>query len=245
MVDITLHGSGVYAITSLACGRVYVGSTVNFGARWRAHRAELRRGRHRTPKLQEAWDLHGERRFAFAILEIVPDITALRLREQSWLDFLDTADHGLNTLHLVDPTAEWTIERRAAMSAKRMGHPVSAETREKLRQINLGKKTHTEESKAKLRAWNAGKKMPPDAIARTAASWTGRKHSPASIAKMRETKKAMYATDAVRHPWKGRKHSPEAIAKLTGLRRSQETREKVSQARRAYFAKRTGQGVLF
>jgi group I intron endonuclease len=236
MVDTPLHCSGVYAIVSLACGRMYIGSTVAFGTRWRWHRNELRRGRHGTPKLQGAWSLYGEGNFSFAILEIVPDRAKLFAREQYWLDFLETADYGLNTLHIVDQLPQWTAERRAAMSVKRMGHPVSAETREKLRQANLGKKTHSIESKARLRALNLGKKMPPNAIARTAASWTGKKHSPESREKMSMTTKMMFAA-GYQHPWKGRKHSPETIAKLKGRKVSPETRAKVSRARKAYFAR--------
>jgi hypothetical protein len=113
-------------------------------------------------------------------------------REQWWLDFLDAADSGLNTCHIVDELPPWTMERRAALSAKRMGHPVSAETREKLRQANLGKKTHSAESKARLRELNLGKKMPPDAIARTAAAWKGRKHTSDTRAKLSAIRKAMY-----------------------------------------------------
>lgn len=245
MVDSTLHGSGVYSILSKACGRLYVGSTVNFRNRWKQHKTDLRRKVHRSSKLQDAWLLYGEDNFSFTILEVVPDRSMIYLREQFWLDFLDAADRGFNTLHLVDPTAKWAEGRRAAMSAKRMGHTVSEETREKLRQANLGKKTHTAESKAKLSAWNAGKKMSPDAIARTAAAWTGRKHSVASRVKMSETRKKMFADGTLKSPLKGRKLPPETIAKLTGLRRSKETRAKVSQARRAYFARLSAQGILF
>ena len=160
MVDTTLLTSGVYAIRSQACGRVYVGSSVDIRKRWTQHRNELHRGVHRTAKLQTAWALYGEDNFLFTILEAIPDRVLLREREQFWLDTLHAADCGFNTLHMVDTLPDWTPERRASQSLKRMGHQVSAETREKLRQANLGKK-HTEESKALRRAWSTGRKMPP------------------------------------------------------------------------------------
>lgn len=232
MVASILRCAGVYAITSLACRRIYVGSSVNIGRRWIWHRAELHRGRHCAKKLQDVWMLHGEKNLSFAILEIVTEVGELRAREQYWLDFLSAADYGLNTLHMVDNLGPWTRERRAAMSAKRMGHPVSAETREKLRQANLGKKTHTEESKAKLRAANLGKKMSADAIARTAAYWTGRTHSPETRQKISAAHKLLYANGYI-NPAKGRKLPPETIAKLIGRKHSQETKDKLSKIRRA------------
>lgn len=231
MVDTTLYKSGVYAITSIACGRIYVGSSIDIGRRWLWHRNELRRGRHKTAKLQQAWHLYGEDNFSFAILEMVQGKDALLDREQFWLDFLEAADYGFNMLHIVDKWPQWTPERRAAMSVKLTGRPVSTETRQKLRQANLGK-TYSEESKEKRRVWSSGRKMSPEAIAKTAAYWTGRKHSPEAREKMSQARKAMYANGCP-HPWKGRKHLPETIAKLAGRLVSQETRLKQSIARKA------------
>lgn len=230
MVATTVYISGIYAITSLACGRMYVGSSTNILARWRAHISELRQGRGRSSRLQEAWRTYGEGRFSFAILEIVSDKSTLLEREQRWLDYLEAADYGFNMRHIVD-RPDWTPERRAKMSAKRMGHAVSPETREKLRQANLGK-THSEESKEKRRIWSSNRKMSPEAVAKTATYWMGRKHSPETRAKISEARKVMYANGAS-HPWRGRKHSAETIAKLTGRHISPETRLKISKARKA------------
>ena len=43
----------------------YVGSAVNFGARWKEHRHVLKRGTHHSCHLQNAWVKHGEDAFVF------------------------------------------------------------------------------------------------------------------------------------------------------------------------------------
>ena len=80
---------GVYTITNLENGKVYVGSTCNsFGKRWGNHLWMLNVGKHRNPHLQSAWKLYGATAFQFNVLELLDgneDIT--RAREQFWLDY--------------------------------------------------------------------------------------------------------------------------------------------------------------
>jgi len=77
--------SGIYAIACLPTGDVYVGSSVNTGLRLRVHRWQMRAGRHANSKLQGAWNLYGEDRFEFKLLEEVGDVDTLVAREQSWM----------------------------------------------------------------------------------------------------------------------------------------------------------------
>lgn len=60
------------------------------------------------------------------------------------------------------PQSEETRRKRSIALKGRKGHPLSLETREKLRQHNLGKKrTLTEEARAKISAANKGKTRKP------------------------------------------------------------------------------------
>ena len=197
MADQTLHLSGIYVIRSIACGRIYIGSSYNVYNRWKEHRRLLAVGKHHSYKLQASWNKHESTNFSIDILEVVNDKTLRLKREQFWMDFLSTCkgDRGFNVRVQADsnlgtkfPFRPKSHSHRAAISAARQGHPVSQETRAKLRAANLGKKTHTIASKEKLRSANLGKKMSPDAIARTAASWRGKRHKPEAIAKMRARK---------------------------------------------------------
>ncbi len=80
---------GVYTITNLENGKVYVGSTCNsFKKRWSEHLWTLNAGKHRNPHLQSAWNQYGEEVFQFNILEpLDKDKDTIRAKEQSWLDY--------------------------------------------------------------------------------------------------------------------------------------------------------------
>jgi group I intron endonuclease len=59
----------IYAITHLASGRRYVGSTIAKPDRWSSHRSTLRRNCHHCSYLQNAWNKYGESAFLFSILQ--------------------------------------------------------------------------------------------------------------------------------------------------------------------------------
>jgi group I intron endonuclease len=76
---------GVYSITNLKNGKLYVGSTsLSFKARWAEHIREFRKGQN-SPHLQAAWNRYGNDCFQFAVLEITEPENAVQ-REQFWLD---------------------------------------------------------------------------------------------------------------------------------------------------------------
>lgn len=59
----------IYAITHVASGKKYIGSSVTILHRWSDHRSDLRRNRHHCAHLQNAWNKYGEAAFAFSILK--------------------------------------------------------------------------------------------------------------------------------------------------------------------------------
>lgn len=61
--------SGVYVITNTKDGKRYVGVSRDISSRWYAHRNDLKRGKHCSAQLQQAWNEHGESVFTFAVLE--------------------------------------------------------------------------------------------------------------------------------------------------------------------------------
>jgi group I intron endonuclease len=80
---------GIYAITCVSTGKVYVGSASNISKRWSRHRKDLRAGCHTNPHLQSAWKKHGEHGFVFSILELTDDLSS---REQFWMDRMKCSD---------------------------------------------------------------------------------------------------------------------------------------------------------
>lgn len=92
---------GVYRIVHVESGHLYIGRTVDWVRRQKAHVWHLDRGKHQNPKLQRAWDKYGSEAFRFEFLEEV-DRELLVSREQAYLDefqpFYNVALNAANPL---------------------------------------------------------------------------------------------------------------------------------------------------
>lgn len=91
---------GVYKITFIPDGRVYVGGSENPLARWVNHKSGLRNRTHENYKLQNLWNEFGEAGFEFTVIETCT-LEKLIQREQYWIDKLRAYPDGLN----ISPTA--------------------------------------------------------------------------------------------------------------------------------------------
>lgn len=128
--------SGVYKILNTVNSKFYIGSSEDMDIRWGQHVNALNRGKHRNRHLQRAWNLYGEISFTNEKIEIVErlkdeTIEAFRLRlvngrEQYYLDTLTPWDRNIG----------YNINKLATSS---LGVKRSEETKEKIRQANLGK----------------------------------------------------------------------------------------------------------
>lgn len=78
---------GVYKITNLSNGRIYIGSTVRFKQRAMSHRNDLLMNRHLNRFLQNDFNKCGSDNFLFEVVEVVPgDKKDRSSREQHFLD---------------------------------------------------------------------------------------------------------------------------------------------------------------
>lgn len=139
--------SGIYAIENTLTGERYVGSSVNMRKRWNVHKTYLRQGRHPNHPLQQVVQQHGVDVLLHVVLEEVPEARLIE-REQHWFDTLqpeyNLRSFARSTGGLGKKVSEETKARmrevqsnrspewRARISAGKMGHEVSAETREKI-----------------------------------------------------------------------------------------------------------------
>ncbi|MDX9975909.1 MAG: GIY-YIG nuclease family protein [FCB group bacterium] len=62
---------GVYGITSVRDGTIYMSFSTDLRATLNRHKAELRFGSHRTKALQDAWRLLGEPGLTFEVLDVL------------------------------------------------------------------------------------------------------------------------------------------------------------------------------
>ncbi len=74
--------SGVYEIVD-PTGRSYVGVSCDIPKRWMQHRTLLRRGKHHSKSLQDAWNHYGEDKIVFRVIEGVPDRDDLCAAEEA------------------------------------------------------------------------------------------------------------------------------------------------------------------
>jgi group I intron endonuclease len=162
--------SGIYCIRHLESGKRYIGSAVNLARRQRVHLHHLRHSTHHSITLQRAWDKYGENAFSFEIVELI--LTPFLLeREQHWLD----------KFQCFNPAKGYNIDR---IAGSRIGHSPSPETREKLRQANLGKK-YSEETKRKHSEQGKTRTQSPETREKVRLIRLGTKRSPETCEKLR------------------------------------------------------------
>jgi group I intron endonuclease len=172
---------GIYCIENIENKKKYIGSSKHVYKRRNRHFSELKNGKHKNIKLQSSYDKHGKDKFVFYIIELVIDEKLLISREQFYIDSLKP---------------EYNINLTANSS---LGVRRSKETKEKIRQANLGLEHPEWRNKIKSEA-QCGENH-----------WTTKKDfSDKSKKKMSDSQKELYK-NGYKHPRKGLVESEEAI----------------------------------
>jgi len=159
-----INRMGVYKITNLINGKIYIGSSFDMGKRWNRHLNELKSNKHHSQKLQRAFNKYGVNNFIFEELELCGKEN-LNEVEQFWLDKFDSYNQGYNCSPNVKKPMlgkNHSNETKKIMSSKRLGKILSEETREKLSLSNKGKKydIYTEERNNKISESLKGRQSP-------------------------------------------------------------------------------------
>ncbi len=90
--------SGVYKITRLKSGEIYIGQTTSVDKRWQEHvKSALGVGTLASSQLHRVMRNDGPENFTFELLEEVPK-DKLRERESYYIDFYDSKTYGLNSV---------------------------------------------------------------------------------------------------------------------------------------------------
>lgn len=206
--------SGVYQITNRSNGWVYIGSSENIKTRWRSHRAALTSGRHINQRLQHDWNTFGPLAFEFSVL-VHCEPSNLLILEQQFLDKLEPWD--------AFPRYNVARDAKAVMR----GRKHSEATKNKLRGRTVSEETRQRMSAARVLSGHTvvGQKRTEEQRARYSAAAVARPHRPHS----EETKRKIGAAN------RGNRGP-------LGQKRSEETCQKISEAKKAYWRNRREHG---
>lgn len=193
-IDLIPKAAGVYRITHLRSGRVYIGSSIDMRQRASVHLSSLSYGEHANEYLQRTWNAYGSGDFIFEVVELVGDAQHLRGREQEHMDASDACNRakGFN----LTPNAralQHTEETRRKIGEKAKGRKPSAETRARISEAARNRsaevvarltaplRNKSPEHLAKMGAAHRGKVISAEQRAKQSATTKGRKQTPEHI----------------------------------------------------------------
>jgi group I intron endonuclease len=207
---------GIYFLRNKVTGQMYVGQSVNMGARVASHLNELHQGIHTNQPMQNSWNKYGRSEFEFGLIELCKkeDLTRMENHLMSKFQTRDRA-FGFNIL-----------------KAEEIGPRISP---------NKGK-TMTQEQKDKISQTLSGRKLDPQHIENARKGHTGisttlkgRKQSDEHRKKCSQAKKGKPKPDGfgetISAKLKGKPKSPEAISKRLETIRLREQDPEYVQAR--------------
>lgn len=153
---------GIYKIENTINHKVYIGQSVDIEKRWKEHLYALTRNFHENKHLQNSWNKYGAKAFTFSIIEEC-ELSRLTDREQYYIDLYGgiNSDNNYNN-------------RDAGYKGN-----LSESTKQKLRDINLGKQ-----------AWNKGLDKSDPRVAKYAKNLATKTISSEQREKIRKTVQA-------------------------------------------------------
>lgn len=164
---------GIYKITCVPNGKIYIGSSVDVHHRWEQHRTHFKTGKHNNKYMLRAFEKYGKESFMWEIIEECSR-NVLWEREQYYLDALQPFDEkGYNSARTV--------------KAPMLGRKHTLEDRQRMSEIQKARNhKHSEEHKQYLSELFKGRKRSPESVAQGAAKIKGRPKSEQHKAKVKE-----------------------------------------------------------
>jgi group I intron endonuclease len=196
--------TGIYQIkSSVNPKRVYIGSAINIEVRWGKHLERLRKNKHHSIKLQNHYNKYGESDLEFSIL-LGCDKEDLIKTEQYFID-------SYKPFFNCSPTAGSCLGTKRSNESKKkirqyhLGKKASEETKKKMSENMRGIKK-SEKTKELIRINHVG--------AKGIVAWNKglTKETDARVAKYIDNKIGKFTGENA--PFYGRKHSPETILKM-------------------------------
>jgi DNA-directed RNA polymerase specialized sigma24 family protein len=206
--------SGIYRISNMANGRVYIGSAINLERRQYEHFKALRGGYHGNRFLQNAWNKYGKDAFKFDVIEVVDNCDLLLAAEQRHIDAAFAAA----------PSKKVQPYNICKTAGNLLGTKRTVECRARMAALKLGKK-RCPIGVAKQAAKMRGRKKRAESITKRTMSRAGFRHTDETKAKIAEAKKGVPIHT---EEWKAYMSS-----KMTGRKMPKEHGEKLREAHRS------------
>lgn len=228
---------GIYKITNLITGQIYIGLSVDCQSRIYVHKHKLKNNNHKNQHLQNSWNKYGEINFSFEIIEEslpedLPELEKKTIEKYESYDKTKGFNKSFGGEHNL-PTEETRIKLSKACKKRK---PVSEETRRKISIANKGKK-RTEEEKAYLSKVLKGRpsNLSEEQKKHKSEKLKGNKYGLGH--KLSEESKAKISLANKGNTYSaGRKMTPEHYEAFIGANkgkpRSEETRAKISATRK-------------
>jgi group I intron endonuclease len=219
--------SGIYALRLKGTDRCYVGSAVDLHNRLTRHLKALREKRHCNVRLQNAWNAHGESSFEAIVLQFVDDKSCLVEAEQQWINKTTAYTFGFNGRPIANSNLGKKWSEEVNLKKGRIGHAVSDETKERIRNAVTGYR-HSEETKAKMRKPKGKHSMPMSSEHRAKVS-AARKGKPLSA-----EHRIKLSLAHIGIPQSAESRAKKSAA-LRGIKKSEETRKRMSLGQLARY----------
>jgi group I intron endonuclease len=147
--------TGVYKITNLVNGKIYIGSSTSekdgFKDRINTHIRLLNRKTHYNKHLQSAWLKYGSHNFKFEIVELIYGKEKIIEREQFYIDFYNVTNpkKGYNKAQIANSQLGFKHSEESKKKMSEAAKRYSKEISERMKKINTGRKM-SDETKEKI-----------------------------------------------------------------------------------------------
>lgn len=233
---------GVYSIINIINNKQYIGSSRKIESRWKAHIRLLNNNNHHSQHLQNAWLKYGEHNFKFIILlECSPNERIVF--EQKCIDKFKTTV----------PIFGYNVRSDASG-----GNGMSEETKQKISVALLGKKRgpKTKEQKLKQSLSQIGRKQSEETKQKISNAHKGKKKKPLTeehkeklrqltLTRILTEEQKLDISKKITASKKGKAGKPwteeqrrKILTKRNGSKRTEETKQKMRDAAKKYWAKR-------
>lgn len=136
---------GIYKITTIHNGKVYIGQSNNVYKRWSQHLSEFREDKHHNPYLQKVFNKYGVENLIFEILETCSE-SDLNIKEIYYINLYESFSEGYNMTLGGDGRRGYKLTKEQIQNIKngRKNFKHSEETKKKISKIQIGRKLSDE-----------------------------------------------------------------------------------------------------